>query len=248
MAMFLVAMRRTYLSADVEVSCIIAGMLLFGPLASRIGRLKGSRLTALLMTTGALFLLFASGAPIAVFILLNIGTAILGFGVGGEYPLASTSATERSGENPQQHKRGRSVAMTFAMQGWGTFTNTLVLFVIVVANGTWTCIPGSDTAFQSANGSTCDVGSLDMTWRGSYLFGLIAVAGVVVYRLCFLKESAVWQQRQGTLQRMESETIKRRRAKARKLLFSDPVYAPRLLATSLCWFGEWSGPMPLVSG
>jgi MFS family permease len=173
-----------------------------------------------------------------VFIVLNIGTAILGFGVGGEYPLASTSATERSGENSHEHKRGRTVGMTFAMQGWGTFTNTLILFVIVAANGTSSCVPGLDSPYKNDTGHDCAVERLDWSWRGSYLFGIFAVGGVVVYRMCYLGESAVWARRQEDLKRSDPAIVKRHKALILKVVRRDSIYATRLFATSLCWFGE----------
>lgn len=42
---------------------------------------------------------------------------IFGFGVGGEYPIASSSASERAEADAQlQFKRGETVILVFAMQ------------------------------------------------------------------------------------------------------------------------------------
>lgn len=47
-------------------------------------------------------------------------------GVGGEYPLAASSAAERAEGDPELRKRrGEMVVLTFSQQGWGNFTNTV---------------------------------------------------------------------------------------------------------------------------
>lgn len=44
-----------------------------------------------------------------------------GYGVGGEYPLASASAAERSAVDPEhQKRRGEAVVLVFSNQGLGT--------------------------------------------------------------------------------------------------------------------------------
>ncbi len=44
--------------------------------------------------------------------------AVFGIGVGGEYPIASTSASERAEADADlQHRRGETVMLTFSMQG-----------------------------------------------------------------------------------------------------------------------------------
>ena len=43
---------------------------------------------------------------------------MFGIGVGGEYPIASTSASERAEADANlQHRRGETVMLTFSMQG-----------------------------------------------------------------------------------------------------------------------------------
>lgn len=44
--------------------------------------------------------------------------AVFGVGVGGEYPIASSSASERAEADAKlQHRRGETVMLTFSMQG-----------------------------------------------------------------------------------------------------------------------------------
>ena len=45
---------------------------------------------------------------------------MFGVGVGGEYPIASTSASERAEADANLlHRRGETVMLTFSMQGAG---------------------------------------------------------------------------------------------------------------------------------
>ncbi len=79
---------------------IIIGMICIGILAGSIGRRNGSISTALLMTIGSL------GIAIGSFIYVNepelmvknlvLFLFIFGIGVGGEYPLSASSASERA--------------------------------------------------------------------------------------------------------------------------------------------------------
>jgi len=57
-----------------------------------------------------------------IYISLGIFRTILGFGIGGEYPLSATLAAE--GAKPES--RGRQMALVFSMQGWGYLLAPLV--------------------------------------------------------------------------------------------------------------------------
>lgn len=51
----------------------------------------------------------------------TMSQAVFGVGVGGEYPIASTSASERAEADEALHaKRGETVMLTFSMQGAAT--------------------------------------------------------------------------------------------------------------------------------
>ena len=53
---------------------------------------------------------------------------IFGIGVGGEYPVASTSANERAESSSRlQKRRGETVVLVLSMQGWGNVVNTAVI-------------------------------------------------------------------------------------------------------------------------
>lgn len=79
---------------------VMAGMIVLGSLANTIGRRKGSILTALLMSVGAMCLtlssIFLSSVPSILFPIMSLSLFIFGIGVGGEYPLSASSASERA--------------------------------------------------------------------------------------------------------------------------------------------------------
>ena len=62
-----------------------------------------------------------------VYIQLTIWRGILGFGVGGEYPLASTITSESA----TFKERGRAIATTFSMQGWGKLAGAIMDYAVI---------------------------------------------------------------------------------------------------------------------
>lgn len=79
---------------------IIIGMVTIGIIAGNIGRRNGSILTAALMTVGSIGLTFGafqfSNNPEKMLKNLVTFLFIFGIGVGGEYPLSASSASERA--------------------------------------------------------------------------------------------------------------------------------------------------------
>jgi len=61
-------------------------------------------------------------------------------GVGGEYPLASSSAAERAEADPElRQRRGEMVVLTFSQQGWGEWPGLRLMHAMLVcdAEGCW---------------------------------------------------------------------------------------------------------------
>eukprot|EP00592_Proboscia_alata_P017994 CAMPEP_0194414700 /NCGR_PEP_ID=MMETSP0176-20130528/13414_1 /TAXON_ID=216777 /ORGANISM="Proboscia alata, Strain PI-D3" /LENGTH=633 /DNA_ID=CAMNT_0039218899 /DNA_START=18 /DNA_END=1919 /DNA_ORIENTATION=- len=77
---------------------IITGMLAIGTLANTIGRRNGSILTASLMFFGALGLVVSSylSSGNVIFSCMTFMLFVFGMGVGGEYPLSASTASEIS--------------------------------------------------------------------------------------------------------------------------------------------------------
>lgn len=79
---------------------VMVGMIVLGVLANSMGRRRGSIVTASLMAGGAVSLTLASlvlsNSPSVLFPTMSISLFVFGIGVGGEYPLSASSASERA--------------------------------------------------------------------------------------------------------------------------------------------------------
>ena len=121
---------------------IIVGMIFFSCVADSLGRRLGSCLTNVLMLVGAIMLTAASPAPFEdgdtrachQFFWWIFGSYLLfGIGVGGEYPLSASIASERSLATKQTAlKRGRDVLLTFSCQGVGQNLGNMVFFFLTL--------------------------------------------------------------------------------------------------------------------
>jgi hypothetical protein len=119
-------------SGYIAIVGVIAGMLLVGAFGDFFGRKWGSRSTAILMLLTTILLTFTPLASTGYGNLAYYTVALTFFGVavGGEYPMASTSASERAAWRPGMAKnRGRHVALVFSNQGLGTFVNGCVILL-----------------------------------------------------------------------------------------------------------------------
>ena len=122
---------------------------------------------------------WASAVPIVpttitndVYLQLAIWRGILGFGVGGEYPLAGTISSEGAKKGAS---RGRAVLYTFSMQGWGKLTASIMNFGLVSAlkhfGGGWT---------------------LDAAWRAALAFGCLPNLITLPFRY-LMEESEIYK-------------------------------------------------------
>eukprot|EP00957_Ditylum_brightwellii_P111270 8484646-Ditylum_brightwellii.AAC.1 len=135
---------------------VICGMTVIGILSNAIGRRMGSIVTATFMSLGSIGLvccsLFLWNDAETLFLSMSVLLFIFGIGVGGEYPLSASSASERSMmemreraklESLQQHHqqqqhhsrqnegRGRRVLLVFTMQGMGILLNAITLTILL---------------------------------------------------------------------------------------------------------------------
>lgn len=205
----------------IEICGIIGGMLVLGFSADWIGRKWGSRLCTTIMVFGAILLTAASGSATAFLVVFCTGLCLFGFGVGGEYPLASSSAAERAEGNPAMRKRrGETVVLTFTQQGWGNWSNTLVILILLAMVGA----TGQD---PSANDASIVV-------HVQFAVALAILLGLMVYRFTKLEESKVWEaERKGVDKEMEIEGEKENTRKLYWVIFKRNW--SRLLVTAGAW-------------
>jgi MFS family permease len=192
---------------------VISGMILLGYWSNHIGRRKGSIVTASFMAGGSLGLFTVSvfGAKQWSAERIFGGTVgcliLFGIGVGGEYPLSASLASEKAmeesarnqkllaekeknhgreaatGTTEDRHPRnngGRRVQLVFAMQGMGIWFNSLTMLVLLWA------LTGQ------SNKGEYDDHALVTVWRVTYGIGALVLSFVLLTRILYLEESKVW--------------------------------------------------------
>jgi MFS transporter, PHS family, inorganic phosphate transporter len=142
------------------------GALVFGRYADKVGRKRVYWLVAAVMIAGALGSAFAQS-----FWMLIAFRFVLGFGVGGDYPVSAVMVSEYA----NRKDRGKLVGMVFGTQALGLVVGPLIALALL----------GSGT-------------SDDVVWR--ILLGLGAVpAAAVIYLRCRMPESPRYQAHQQSL-------------------------------------------------
>ena len=91
---------------------------------------------------------------------------VLGFGIGGEYPISASS----SAENSATKNRGQTVALTFSMQGIGNFAGAFIgnLLVQGLARNT-------DGHYENSH--------LQVIWRVLFFIGAVPAAAAMYGRI-----------------------------------------------------------------
>ncbi|KIR57991.1 Pi-transporter A-1 [Cryptococcus bacillisporus CA1873] len=120
-----------------QIIGIIVGQILVGIEGDWIGRKFGLVQDALIMTLGLVMLTSSWGTSLEGWVICyGFSQFFYGIGVGGEYPMTSTTAMESksvagSQKNDKLH-RGRNVVLTFLMQGWGQLFNQAILIILLL--------------------------------------------------------------------------------------------------------------------
>jgi MFS transporter, PHS family, inorganic phosphate transporter len=102
---------------SVTLAASAVGAVVFGRIADILGRKKIYGYEVLILAIGALASAFAPN-----FWFLLVFRAILGIGIGGDYPVSATIMSEYSGKQ----SRGKLVGLVFAMQGAGLLVGPLL--------------------------------------------------------------------------------------------------------------------------
>jgi PHS family inorganic phosphate transporter-like MFS transporter len=134
---------------SITLAASAVGEVVFGRVAEILGRKRIYGYEVLILAIGAIA---SALAPNYVFLL--VCRAVLGIGIGGDYPVSATIMSEYSGKK----SRGRMVGLVFAMQGAGLLVGPLIASILL-ASGI----------------------SNEATWR--ILLGLGAIPGLAVFYL-----------------------------------------------------------------
>ena len=131
----------------------VLGPILFGRIADRFGRKSTFWITIIILIIGAI-----GSATSFGWLQLVLWRFLLGVGIGGDYPLSSTIVAEYANRND----RGKLVASTFSMQGFGIAAGVAAAFLLLHFNV-----------------------SLGYSWRLLLAFGAIPSVAILYYRLKF---------------------------------------------------------------
>ena len=124
----------TQATTYVQLIGILIGQLMFGVMGDWIGRKATMLIDMSVILIGVILLTVSRAATDYNWVVFYAWAQfIFGVGIGGEYPMTSTRATEESEENRQyaQRHRGRKVMLAYTMQGWGQFINLSVLLLLL---------------------------------------------------------------------------------------------------------------------
>jgi MFS family permease len=237
-----------------EFAGIMAGMIIFGFIADAIGRKAASCLTSVIMTAGIAGMTFfdSNNSNRSLFIAFSCFFAILGLGVGGEYPLTASGAAEHDAgdeeaaklddgerkrrrlqvESAKTARRGETISIVFAMQGVGAFVGSLFVLALIYFSG-----QSFTSCERSGSNSTGnDPQALNAVWRSFYFIGLIFIVMLVLYRTLCVEEGTgfgkVVARRQRRMEKLGEKALSPLMTKWKVLQF----YFLRIIGTGGNWF------------
>ncbi|KAJ1806349.1 hypothetical protein LPJ56_005143 [Coemansia sp. RSA 2599] len=155
----------TLIKIAVQIGCLL-GQLVMGRLGDKVGRttVYAASLMIAIITTVASAFSSSMVKGINVFVVLFIWRVLLGFGIGGDYPLTASIVSEYSDVG----NRGKMMAAVFAFQGFGNVLAPIVSLIVTA------CF------MQSINR---DVLYLDYVWRIIVGVGCIPGVATLYWRL-----------------------------------------------------------------
>ncbi|KAJ1882129.1 hypothetical protein LPJ57_001157 [Coemansia sp. RSA 486] len=117
----------TLIKIAVQIGCLL-GQLVMGRLGDKIGRttVYAASLMIAIITTVASAFSNSMVKGINVFVVLFIWRVLLGFGIGGDYPLTATIVSEYA----SVHNRGKMISAVFSCQGFGNVLAPIVGIIV----------------------------------------------------------------------------------------------------------------------
>ncbi|KAF7314826.1 Inorganic phosphate transporter [Mycena kentingensis (nom. inval.)] len=168
------------LKAGANIGSVI-GQFGFGYLADALGRkaMYGKELMLIIFAT-IMCLTTPTGSLSAdnSIIYLTIWRVVLGIGVGGDYPMSASVASDRA----SLHRRGAMLAYIFSNQGWGSFVGGLVTIIVLAA-------------YKHVMDDEGKTSKVDGVWRFVVGLSLIPAFGTLYQRLT-LPESTRYEESQ----------------------------------------------------
>jgi len=232
-----------HVASYIQICGIIAGMLFWGYLGDYTGRKWGSRSVAAIMLSGVIMLTFTPfvNDSYGYFAFFMTAQTWYGFGVGGEYPMASASAAERSATTPElRHLRAQQVILVFSNQGMGNLANASAIAIcMAIFNQTgpvntqgYVMTYNPKTGVYNYTGTMTPDGSKKVL-ELSYGFGAIACVVMVLYRFIYLEESEMFIEEEGIEGQMNTKATG-----VQKQLISLKYWGLRQVIASGAWIAN----------
>ncbi|OQR97954.1 inorganic phosphate transporter [Achlya hypogyna] len=156
----------TDMKSNVSTAALIGavlGQLAFGFLGDLYGRKNCMIATCAILIIGGILTAAAyGGSASGTLWFLVVARGVLGFGIGGEYPLAASSSSE---DATSPADRNRRVSLTFSLQGVGFFMAGILGLIMVNA------LDNDDKT------------DLEIMWRVLFGFGVLPALFLVYYRI-----------------------------------------------------------------
>jgi MFS transporter, PHS family, inorganic phosphate transporter len=178
------------------------GAIVFGHVADKLGRRKIYGYEVVVLAVGALASAFAP----SIWWLIGL-RGVLGFGIGGDYPVSATIMSEYA----SRRNRGRMVALVFSMQGAGLVIGPLIA-IILLKTGL----------------------SDDLVWR--ILLGLGAIPALAVFWLRRqIKETPRFLLAEMEAREVAQKASQERKATGIRGVFAEGRLLVWLVGASLAW-------------
>lgn len=198
------------------------GQIIFGYLGDKLGRKRiyGFELLVVIVATTLSAFCFDLSSHINLFTMLILFRFILGIGIGGDYPLSATVASEFSNTK----NRGAVIASVFAMQGVGIILASCVCLIVL-------------RIFKHPIDN--NIKNLDYAWRLMILIGVLPSLCMVYYRFK-LEETPHFQHMRDNKEEernfLDENQIKKQVNHSFIEFFSKWNNFKLLFATSFSWF------------
>ncbi|KAG8880262.1 hypothetical protein FRB97_000974 [Tulasnella sp. 331] len=226
----------------------VVGQITFGYLGDSLGRkaVYGKELMIIILAT-ILCISTPTGdlSPKNSIIYLTCFRALLGIGIGGDYPMSASVSSDRT----NLRKRGTMLSYIFANQGWGSLVGAIVFIVVL-------------QCYHSAMNDHREVSKVDGVWRILVGLSLVPAAGTLYQRLTmpestkYIESQKAWTAEDalkknglpitekgprtpGTLvarDELQQAATKKEQWRDFVMYFSEFRHFKVLFGTCMCWF------------
>lgn len=157
---------NSILTASAQAGAIL-GQLIFGILSDMWGRkaLYGNELLVVIVGTIGTAMCAPTVSGLSILAILSIWRFVVGFGVGGDYPMAACISSEFA----TVKSRGLMMGLVFSMQGLGALTGIIVALVTLAI---------FKSEIEGGN-----IAAFDHVWRICVVFCIVPGLATLYYRL-----------------------------------------------------------------